>query len=333
MLLSPRGARELFKHALKNHYAVLAVNADSPAAVSDCLVAALGCDAPIVIEASLWQLEGRSFGAGNAIIGMARYLASLATLAGSQRFLSIPVVFHIDHIKGPQTEEILAAGLRGLVLEVPDGSVTLHPSTISLDSSDLSQQQNIRLITALCDQAARAGVDVTLEMEAGIDAGLTPPDVTRNLLGEVERQHPGRVWLWAPGLGTKHGFSDDGYPAFSVETVASQLKLAQQITKREVGLALHGSSGLSEAALQTGVAAGIVKVNWSSQSLLLRSAAAAEYYRTREGALSKDHPDFKVAAMDNGVQSYVGGQYVPVVSERIRLLGSAGQASAFVSQT
>ena len=327
MLLSPRGARELFLHALENHYAVLAVNADSPAAVTDCLEAALGCAAPIAIEASLWQLEGRSYGAGDAITGMARYLASIAALAGAPRYRTIPVVFHTDHIKGPRTEEILAAGLRGLVLKAPGGSVTLHPSTISLDSSDLSVQENVDLICSLCDHADHAEVDVTLEMEAGIDAGLTPPEVARDLLGSVEGKHPGRVWLWAPGLGTKHGFTDDGYPAFSGETVAAQRRLAHKVTGRELGLALHGSSGVSEEALQAGVAAGIVKVNWSSQSLLLRSGTAAEYYRTRAESLNKNHPDFKATAMDNGLQSYVSERYVPVVAERIRLLGGEGQAS------
>src|SRR6185369_6679997 len=49
-----------------------AVNADSHAAITDCLEAARECGAPIIIETSLWQLTGRSFGGGDAILGLAR---------------------------------------------------------------------------------------------------------------------------------------------------------------------------------------------------------------------------------------------------------------------
>lgn len=54
MLLSPEQTRALYQHAATTRYAVLAVNADSPAAIVDCLIAARECDAPIIIETSLW---------------------------------------------------------------------------------------------------------------------------------------------------------------------------------------------------------------------------------------------------------------------------------------
>ncbi len=50
MLLSPEQTRALYQHAATTRYAVLAVNADSPAAIVDCLIAARECDAPIIIE-------------------------------------------------------------------------------------------------------------------------------------------------------------------------------------------------------------------------------------------------------------------------------------------
>ncbi|HRX54445.1 MAG TPA: class II fructose-bisphosphate aldolase, partial [Verrucomicrobiales bacterium] len=77
MLLTPDQTRHLYEHAALHHYAVLAVNADSPAAVTDCLIAAAECGAPLVIETSLWQLTGHSYGAGDACLGLDRYLAEL----------------------------------------------------------------------------------------------------------------------------------------------------------------------------------------------------------------------------------------------------------------
>jgi len=324
MLLDALQSRALFRAAVENHFAILAVNADSPAAITDCLEAARECGAPIIIETSLWQLTGRSFGNGDAALGLARYLAQLVVLAASERYREVPVVLHTDHIKGPLTLPLLTSAIRGL----PFGdALKLHPSTVSLDSSEMSEAENIAAIGALCACASECGQPVTLEMEAGVDSGVTELEVAGRLLAPVEREHPGCIHLWAPGVGTQHGFSERGYP-FSPEAVARHRERASEICGRPIGLALHGSSGLPESALREGVAAGVVKVNWSSESLLIRSQAAREFYATHAADLEKSHPKWKATAMDNGVQSHVSARYVPKVIERIRILGGEGKAAA-----
>ena len=324
MLLDALQARAFFRCAIENHFAVLAVNADSPAAITDCLEAARECDAPIIIETSLWQLTGRSFGLGDAALGMARYLAELTVLATSERYRKVPIIFHIDHIKGANTLSLLTGAIRGL--RFGESGALLRPSTISLDSSKLNEEQNIAHITALCTAARDADAAVTLEMEAGVDNGVTPLEVGDRLLGAVESRHPGNICLWAPGVGTQHGFSDKGYP-FSPAAVSAHCERATQICGHPVGLALHGSSGLPESALREGVAAGVVKVNWSSESLLIRSQAARDFYASHTSELEKSHAAWKSTAMDNGVQSFIAARYVPKVAERIRVLGGAGMAS------
>lgn len=318
MLISATQARTLFERAAREHFAILAVNADSHAAVTDCLEAARECDAPIIIETSLWQLTGRSFGNGDPILGLARYLADLTALAASEGCRDVPVIFHTDHIKGPDTIRILTAAIRG---------VPQRASTISLDSSELSEPANIEHICQLCAIAKEAGAPLTIEMEAGVDAGVTQIEVADRLLGAVESCHPGYLALWAPGVGTQHGLSDKGYP-FSADAVAQHHRRASEICGRPIGLALHGSSGLKECDLRAGVAAGVAKVNWSSESLLIRSQAAKEYYATHTAELEKTHKAWKATAMDNGVQSFVSARYVPKVAERIRILGGEGKASA-----
>ncbi len=325
MILDSLQSRQLFNDALTNCYAILAVNADSPAAITDCLEAAREADAPLIIETSLWQLTGRSFGVGDAVLGMARYLAQIAVLAESERYHDIPIVYHTDHIKGPDTLRILTAAIEGIPMSTCGSDIRLYASTVSLDSSEITEIENIEMASRLCKVATAVGRPLTLEMEVGVDDGLTPPEVTERLIGGVEERYPGNIWLWAPGLGTRHGFSDAGYPAFSVEAVASQRELAARITGRNIGIALHGSSGLSEDSLAAAVGAGVVKVNWSSESLKVRSAAALDYYRTNEERLSPGHKEFKNTAMDNGVQSAIAARYVPVVRERITLLGGAGR--------
>jgi len=327
MLLNAIQARALFTQALEDRFAILAVNADSPAAVYDCLEAARQCSAPIIIETSLWQLQGRSFGAGDALLGLLRYLSDVAALANSERFRAVPVIFHTDHIKGAQTLTILKAALAGVLLESSESELVFRASTISLDSSELTEEQNIETICELCHHAESLKTEVTLEMEAGVDDGLTSEEITRKLLGTVEKRYPGKIGLWAPGLGTQHGLSDKGYPAFSAAAVAKQRELAREIAGRGIGLALHGSSGLDQESLHAAVREGVVKVNWSSESLLIRSQAAAEFFNSHQPQLDKKHPDWKKTVMDNGVQSFVAERYVPRVAERIKILGGEGKAS------
>ncbi len=316
MLLSPEQTRALYQHAATTRYAVLAVNADSPAAIVDCLIAARECDAPIIIETSLWQLTGHSFGAGDALLGIDRYLAELHTLASSDRFRDVPVVYHTDHIKGPATVGILTHAMRK------------RASSISLDSSAMSAQENIETMIRLCEIAAQEGLPLTLEMEAGVDDGVTPLEETRSLFGEVERLMPGRLALWAPGVGTKHGLGND-LGGFSPDAIRAHRELASELAGRPIGIALHGSSGLTEEQLAAGVAAGVAKVNWSSESLLIRSEAAAAFFDQNRERLGKSHPDFKATAMDNGLQQSISAIYVPKVKARIESLNGKGQASDF----
>lgn len=331
MLLDPLQSRALFSDALKNHYAILAVNADSHSAVTDCLEAARQVQAPVIIETSLWQLEGHAYGAGDALLGLARYLAELAVLANGRRFRDVPVVFHTDHIKGPKTVGILTASLLGLPVRLGAIEVLLRASTVSLDASSLTDEQNIDLLCELAAAARAAGVPATFEMESEVDEGHTPPERTRRLIGAVEARYPGVVWLWAPGLGTRHGLAAGGYPEFRADLVEANVRLLKELTGRDVGIALHGSSGLDEKDLAAAARSGVVKVNWSSESLLWRSHAASAYYVEKAAQMDPKHPQWKATAMDNGVQSYVSTHYVPRVARRMTLLGGAGHGPAFIT--
>ncbi len=331
MLLDPLQSRALFSHALRHRYAVLAINADSHACVTDCLEAARQCDAPVIIETSLWQLEGHAFGSGDAVLGLARYLAELSVLANSDRYRRVPVIFHTDHIKGPNTVTILSAAIRGVPVTFGSTEVDLRASTVSLDASSLSDEDNIAVLCQLAAVAKAANLPATFEMESEVDEGPTPPERTRQLVGAVEAKHPNTIWLWAPALGTKHGLTAGGYPNFNVDRIEENIRLLKQITGREIGLTLHGSSGLGENDLSAAARAGVVKVNWSSESLLHRSTAARQFYATHNAELDPKHAKWKATAMDHGLQTFVSRAYLPRVVARLQLLGAAGKGAAFIA--
>lgn len=329
MLLTPEQSRLLYERATVEHYAILAVNADSPAAVVDCLEAAKQMQAPIIIETSLWQLTGRSFGFGDPILGLARYLTDLSVLANSARYQDTPVVFHTDHIKGPETLSILKAAINGIPINLSSREQRVFASSLSLDSSELSAEENIEMMCVLCSTAEARSEKATLEMEAGVDKGVTPPSETKWIFGAVEDRHPGHLALWAPGVGTQHGLGDGNQ--IDPDAIQKHQELATEICGRPIGLALHGSSGLSNETLQAAVQAGTAKVNWSSESLLIRSGLAKQYFETHSEELSRYHTDFKSTAMDNGLQTFIAEQYIPKVGERIEVLGGKAQAPDFIA--
>lgn len=332
MLLNPTQSRQLLQHALENQYAILAVNADSHAAVTDCLEVALQLNAPVIVETSLWQIKGHSYGNGDPVLGIARYLADLKVLADSERYVNVPVLYHTDHIKGPETMMILKAAIKGIPFSLGADAPFLRASTVSLDASDFSEEENINFMLELCRFADEMGVDVALEMESAVDDRITPPEETIKLIGSVEKEYPGKIALWAPGVGTQHGFtSDDGYSGFQPKVVENNVRLLKEITGRNIGIALHGSTGLSKEKLSEASRCGVVKVNWSSESLFTRSMAAKKYYENHEAQLDRKHKDWKNTAMDNGVSAFVSNLYQPVVRERMETLGCTGKASGFMA--
>jgi len=330
MLLTPPEARRLFECCAEKGFGLLAVNADSPAAVYDCLKAAKESDAPIIIETSLRQLSGISFGAGDPIRGMALYISRLHILAASEEFSGVSVIYHTDHIRGPGTEDILTRAIEGLPFTAEGTTVRLSPSSISVDASQLSEEENISLICGLIETSEKCGRAVTLEMEAGLDRGYTPPEETERLVMGVERPHPGYIALFAPGLGNRHGYSESGYPDFRPALIGENALFLERLTGRKIGIVLHGSSGLSDNQIREAVRYGLTKMNVSTNATLIRSQAAQEYYEKNRGRLVPGQEDYTQAASDNGIARYVSGRFVPEIVRLIKLLGCAGEGSAFM---
>ncbi|MDX2190957.1 MAG: class II fructose-bisphosphate aldolase [Bacteroidota bacterium] len=331
MLLNPTQSRQLLIHAFDNRYAILAINADSHAAVSDCLEAAYQANAPVIIETSLWQIKGHSYGMGNPVLGVARYLSDLMVLANSERYKHIPVIYHTDHIKGPETETILKNAIQGISANFHNQSIKLFASTVSLDASEMTEDENIKNICKLVDYANEANVDVTLEMESAVDDRITPASETEHLIGSVEKKYPGKIALWAPGVGTQHGFtSDDGYSGFNPKVIEANVSLLTQITGRKIGVALHGSTGLPNDKLSAASKAGVTKVNWSSESLYIRSTAAQQYFANNAEKFDRKHKEWKNTVMDNGLNTFISKEYVPRVVERMKTLGGEGMAQKLI---
>ena len=106
-------------------------------------------------------------------------------------------------------------------------------------------------------------------MEAGLDGGLTTAEETKELIMGVEEKHPGYIALFAPGLGNRHGYSKDGYPGFKPENVSDSAAVVKELTGRDIGIVLHGSSGLADEQVRAAVIHGLTKMNWSTGIIIM----------------------------------------------------------------
>lgn len=126
-------------------------------------------------------------------------------------------------------------------------AVTLGFDSVMFDGSHLPLEENIRLTRAVVTEAHAA--DVLVEGEIG---PITHDIAQRVSFGDIERyvKETQIDWL-ASGFGTEHGQRTEGL----------DLDRIDQLSRLQVPLVLHGSSGVPFPLLQAAIQSGIRKVN------------------------------------------------------------------------
>jgi ketose-bisphosphate aldolase len=220
-------------------------------------------------------------------------LAAAALAAAGEA--SVPVGVHLDH--STDLEEIRAC-------------VALGYTSVMVDGSHLPFAENVALTRVVVDEAHDAGVWVEAELGAlagdedastGATAGvLTEPAQAAEF---VERTG---VDVLAPAVGTVHGFTTR-----PVHVDLERLAAIAELTG--VPQALHGASGLSDAALVAAVHAGVAKVNINAE---LRRA----YLSALAGVLPNAADDIRV------LQRTAIDAMAEVAAEKFGVLSGAGSA-------
>jgi len=326
MLLNTLQTKRLYRYACLNRVGIVAVNADGDSLIHDTLLAARQADAPVIVEASLWQLKGKCFGYGDAILGLQKYITDVALMAGNAAFADVPVVFHIDHIPAGQAVEILSRAVVGMPYRVWDREMVVFPSSVSFDASGLNDADNITCVKRVGRRAAGMGIPLSFEVEPGIEDEPTRPADALAMLQAIEDDVPGIVDLFAPAVGTIHGQTargeNTGFNAALVGQVADALR---QSLGRPIGIALHGSSGLSDAQLAASVQQGVVKINTCTLLLGARARAMQAYFNAHAAQIQAGHKDMKEMSKDTTVDSAVSAAIVPIIVDRMAVSNSAGQ--------
>jgi len=225
--------------------------------------------------------EGRSDLLVQVSAGAARFAgggdkeAGLRSLAGMVHALSagrpITVYLNLDHFTVGEMNLIGTAISERLV------------SSIMIDASLESFDENVRISRSVVEQAKGSGILIEAELGkikgvedeiSSDDAFYTDPDEA------VEFVRATGADLLAISIGTEHGVSKG-------KDIELRIDLAAEIRDRlreaglEVPLVLHGSSGVLPDQIRDAVRQGIRKLNKDTHYQYVYGRAAAEYYMER----------------------------------------------------
>ena len=278
-------SKELLLDAQKNGYAVGAFNVENMEMVQAVVAAAEELHAPVILQTTPGTLK---------YADEAYFFANVRTAAEKA---NVPVVMHLDH--GDSFALAMRAFRAGY-------------TSIMIDGSKLSFEENVALSQSVSEVCHAAGVPVEAELgKVGgkeddlVVVGDSPYTDPQEAAEFVRRTG---VDSLAVGIGTAHGFYK-GEPCVDLE------RLSKIRVFVEIPLVLHGTSGVPDATVAEAVRRGICKVNYATELRVAFSDGVKEVMKT--------DPD----VYDPKKYNKAGRERVKwLVMKRIDNLGSAGRA-------
>lgn len=214
----------------------------------------------------------------------------------------VPFVLHLDH--GHSKEDIMRAIQAGF-------------TSVMIDGSELSYEENVALAKEVCDWAHLADVSVegeigTIGIMHGSDEGgvehitYTQPDEVVDFVSRTG------VDALAVAIGTSHGLCPEGY------VPNLQLELLEELKRvSPVPLVLHGGSSNPDDQIRRACEIGVRKINIASD---YKAAYSRELARIMD-----ETGDFKLAI----VMPKAFWAAKAVIREKLELFGAVGKAKYY----
>lgn len=231
------GMKEMLTVAKENHFAVGAFNATQSELLRAVVEEAEATDTPAIIEVSFGEF---SFATPD-------FYAYARERLGNSR---VPFVLHLDH--GHSLEECMRVMRAGF-------------TSVMIDGSMLSYEENVEQTRRVVELAHMVGVDVEAEIgtigkidnssdEGGAtDITYTDPQDVVDFIGKTGADS------LAVAIGTAHGLYPKGFgPKLRLDILEEIVKVSP------VPLVLHGGSGNPDDEVRRACEIGIQKVNISS---------------------------------------------------------------------
>jgi len=225
----------MLSEARNHNRAVAAITTYTLESTRAVCLAAEQAGRPVILQAG-----SSSFG------GVGRELLAEAALAAARR-AGVPVGVHLDHSTDPDEIGVCIA---------------LGYTSVMIDGSHLSFEDNVVLTTSVVEEAHAAGVWVEAELGAlAGDEDASADAVATEFTDPVQAAEFAartRVDALAVAVGNVHGLTS--------KPVRLDLGRLRAITAAtDVPLVLHGASGLLDADVIAAVRCGVVKVNINAE--------------------------------------------------------------------
>ena len=226
--------KQMLLDAQKGNYAVGAFNVENMEMVMAVMEAAQEMNSPVIMQTTPSTVK---------YAGLDFFLANVKAAAERS---GVPVAMHLDH--GSSFELAMQAYRTGY-------------TSIMIDGSHGSFEENIAVSKAVADACAPSGVPVEAELgkvggkeddlDGGDDNPYTDPDQA------VEFVECTGITSLAVAIGTAHGVYK-GEPKLDLERLSEIRKVV------ELPLVLHGTSGVPDETVTECVNRGICKVNYAT---------------------------------------------------------------------
>ena len=279
-------SRELFKNAVKGGYAIPAFNFNNLEQMQAIISACVETKSPVILQVS----KGARKYANQTLL---QYLAKGAVEYAKELGYAIPIVLHLDH---------------GDSFETCKSCIETGFSSVMIDGSHLSYEENIKLTKQVVEYAHK--YDVTVEGELGVLAGIedevsaehssyTRPEEVEDFVKKTG------VDSLAISIGTSHG-------AFKFKVAPGEVPpplrfdILEECEVRIPGfpIVLHGASsvpadivadinkyggkmentaGISEDQLRRAAKSAVCKINIDSDGRLAMTAAIRKVFVEKPG--------------------------------------------------
>lgn len=319
-------SRELFAKAIKGGYAIPAFNFNNLEQLQAIIAACVETKSPVILQVS----SGARKYANQTLL---KHLAKGAVEYAQELGYKIPIVLHLDH---------------GDSFELCKSCIESGFSSVMIDGSHLSYDENVKLTKKVVDYAHQ--YDVTVEGELGVLAGIeddVASEVTHYTKPEEVEDFVSKTGVdsLAISIGTSHG-ANKFKPEQCTRTPDGVLippplrfDILEEIEKRIPGfpIVLHGASsvpvdlvrtintyggklkdavGIPEDQLRRAAKSAVCKINIDSDGRLAVTAAVRKY-------LAENPAEFDPRKYLGPAREQLKELYKHKI---INVLGSAGQA-------
>lgn len=251
-------ASELFRSPIKERYAIGGFDTTCYALTEAILRAAEENETPLFLMVPPFAY------------GQAYDTAFIRHAVTRCREIKTPVALHLDHAASfDAVHEAIEAGF----------------SSVMIDASSLSFEENVALTRQVVDFAHARGVSVEAEIghvgggEAQLEPGLADESGYTEPEAAVAFVQATGVDLLAVAFGTVHG-SFLGAPRLDLDRLRDIHRLLPHIP-----LVMHGGSGLNDDDFRAAVDAGISKVNIFTEISTLYTAEMVKIFHASEGRM------------------------------------------------